>query len=650
MPVGSGQPGFVRYYLAPGDFSWSADQAQHITYSHITARSLSQGEIPIWTNYLGGGTPYLQFYGCLFFYAVGLIDLLWRDIFLSLKVALTAAHVGSGLTMYWLLRATQRSRKAAFVAGLAYVLSFWHAQQVLIMGRLPLSLFYALLPLPFAFYERLLATPRRWLSSCLAGGISLGALALTHPGYGFWALGFAGMYAVLRVFTLRPAERMRGAHRACLLLAVGVVFGSYLTLPMWLERGFTGLYRGVSFAGVPIPTWQHILIWSNYRFWLVPPPDLAINWYGGYLGLTLVAAALTGISGAVFSTTRRLQWRALPAYTCLVASVCIAFGYPWLDYAPVHILGAGRYLLFTVFFLALAVGHAAHLAMVVMRRRNCRVSVHTALVLGIIADLGPTTFQQGYSQPSATADPLGRPMSIYASARESAAEFEVRGEIPNHRALFASLEHPYTTKGLLHAHTLTPSPDAMHPGAVRAATDFVSPIERFLSTANDTLPANPEMLLDSKHSGIIKTALAMLNVRHVVVSDKFRRSASVHWNAHTPVLVSPVVASLPEVELQNAASGFQLREQLAEHGMDEALVEIVAEDFPAFFILMNSGVNTLEKTCDRIYLLSPGNDRDLGTQPRVEIRSHKVWNQRVELTVSTTASCFARLAYAYTPT
>ena len=41
----------------------------------------------------------------------------------------------------------------ALLAGLAYVLSFWHTQQVLIMGRLPLSLFYALLPLPFYFWE-----------------------------------------------------------------------------------------------------------------------------------------------------------------------------------------------------------------------------------------------------------------------------------------------------------------------------------------------------------------------------------------------------------------------------------------------------------------------------------------------------------------
>jgi hypothetical protein len=43
----------------------------------------------------------------------------------------------------------------ALLAGLAYVLGFWHTQQVLIMGRLPLSLFYALLPLPFYFLEGL---------------------------------------------------------------------------------------------------------------------------------------------------------------------------------------------------------------------------------------------------------------------------------------------------------------------------------------------------------------------------------------------------------------------------------------------------------------------------------------------------------------
>ena len=37
------------------------------------------------------------------------------------------------------------------------------------------------------------------------------------------------------------------------------------------------------------------------------------------------------------------------------------------------------------------------------------------------------------------------------------------------------------------------------------------------------------------------------------------------------------------------------------------------------------------------------------TSPEVEVLSHRVWNQRVELQVRTSDACFARLAYAYYP-
>ena len=144
----------ARYYLAPGQACWAGDAPSHITYAHLASISLLQGEWPIWSNMMGSGTPYLQFYGFLFPCLVGIVNLLSRDLFLSLKLVLFAAHVLSGIGFYRFARLACRSRTAALFAGLAYLLCFWHAQQVLIMGRLPLSLFYALLPWPFFFFER----------------------------------------------------------------------------------------------------------------------------------------------------------------------------------------------------------------------------------------------------------------------------------------------------------------------------------------------------------------------------------------------------------------------------------------------------------------------------------------------------------------
>ena len=52
---------------------------------------------------------------------------------------------------------------------------------------------------------------------------------------------------------------------------------------------------------------------------------------------------------------------------------------------------------------------------------------------------------------------------------------------------------------------------------------------------------------------------------------------------------------------------------------------------------------------DRIYVLPMAEPVDLGTNPSVEVLSHRVWNQRVEIRCRVAEPCFARLAYAYYP-
>ena len=55
------------YYFAPGELNWAGDSPQHISYAFITFKAISNGEWPIWTNHLGAGSPYTQFYGFLFY-------------------------------------------------------------------------------------------------------------------------------------------------------------------------------------------------------------------------------------------------------------------------------------------------------------------------------------------------------------------------------------------------------------------------------------------------------------------------------------------------------------------------------------------------------------------------------------------------------
>ena len=180
---------WIRFYWAPGDGRWVGDATAHMAYLIAAVHPVRSLELPIWSNLIGVGTPYLQYYGFLYFYFAGVIDYFVGDVHITTKLSLWLGHLASGATMYLFARRVLGARPAAFVAALAYVASFWHTQQVLLMGRFPLSLFYALLPVPFYLFERSAGGDRR-LCIIGLGGISLGALPMIHPGYGFWATFF----------------------------------------------------------------------------------------------------------------------------------------------------------------------------------------------------------------------------------------------------------------------------------------------------------------------------------------------------------------------------------------------------------------------------------------------------------------------------
>ena len=163
----------VRFYFARGDVNWAGDGSSHMCYAWLASKAFAQGEIPIWTNYLGTGSPYLQFYGFLYFYLVGIIDLFMGSVDVSVKLVLAGSHILSGIGMCLFVTRLCGSRRAGFLAGVVYVASLWHTQQTLMMGRFPLSVFYALMPWPFYCFERLRFQARQILP-VMGGGFALG--------------------------------------------------------------------------------------------------------------------------------------------------------------------------------------------------------------------------------------------------------------------------------------------------------------------------------------------------------------------------------------------------------------------------------------------------------------------------------------------
>ena len=544
----------LRYYFSVGQLSWAGDAAEHIVYSWIAAGAFAAGELPIWTNYVSGGSSFLQFYGFLFFYLVAGVDLVVNEIFTSLKLVLGIAHICSGVAAYAWFKVTFGSRRAAYLGALAYILSFWHTQQVLFMGRLPLSVFYAVLPLPFFFFEAL----RSWRKKELAlglGAASLGSLVFIHPGYAFWAAFFLVLYIGLRL-CFEPSNRRQMLVWACALVLLGTVFGSAFGLPMLLEAHQTSLKTGVSLSGVPDPSWQHLLGWSNFRLRLLALPETNHHWYGGYLGLSLLLIAAV----AVFAARGLRLWRFLaPGVAGMGMVLVIIFGYRLSllqSLAPVTALNSGRYLLFAVFFLAYLVAAAVVVVERSVASGKSASRLYTAMFAIILVDLGPTTFQHPYVPRSAI--PISFPASALQQIRASATG---GGSIPNFRT-YVTTEHsnPFQAIGWLCFASGIPTFQGLYNEAPRAHGKLAEPWETFAEPVFNTIDHARE-LSNHPQADIISGGLVLLNVRRIVALQE-DELVTFDWNASTPILVSPRVGPFPYAEFDRMQSEGKLQSLL----------------------------------------------------------------------------------------
>ena len=639
----------VRYYFAVGDFNWVGDAPQHIVTAHMAALAIEHGELPIWTFLIGNGSPYLQHYGFLFPYLIGFVNLLLGDLSSSMKVVLASGHLLSGTGMYLLARRLCGSRRAGFVAGLGYVLCFWHLQQVLIMGRTPLGLYYGFLPWAFYFLEESFRAGRR-IGAALLGGASVALLSFTHPAYGFYTCILLFLYAAIRLLLSRDDADVKGMIGAALLyMACALLFGAYMNVGMWVESAFTnmnafdfGLKDSASPAqALPGPTWRHLLVWSNYRFWLLPPQDH--HWYGGYLGVTLIALAAVGGLGLRLLRGNVRMRRYLPGFAALalVSSILVAYRWPPLNQVQlIQVFNPSRYLLFVVFFLALSAGVGSHLQCLFRPMKFRRSRGYTACLLLLLIDLGSTTFQQPYGKRLQ----LGFPQLTSLSENGPVV---ARGSIvPNFRAQWVTDgQHSSFAIARMVIDGKTPVPEVYHPGELPASAVFTDPLMYALrrvmaeTQTTDAFAAHP-------WRDLLLRGLRLLNTRYVIATTRSVASGFSIEIENSPVVASPRIVPF-ESEPVTAEDANSEAWRMLKLGQLDSRLQLSIKN--GMRMIQEMGLDPVRSVCDRILINVDGELQDLGTSPEVEVLEHTVAHHDVRLRVQMTAAGFVRLAYAYFP-
>lgn len=589
----------VRFYFSYGRLGIDGDAAHHVFHTWIAAESLRSGVWTVWTPILSVGTMFVQFYGWTFAYLSGLFA--WAiGVETGLKLLLGLLHAISGLTCYLYVRSLTGSRSAGFLAGLTYVMTFWHIQLVMIMGRLPVALVFALLPLPFYCLEQLRREKSR--RTVVLGALSVAALVFTHPGYGFWCVALLGVYLLIHALS-SPSYPTRSAVASVLM---GLLLSSCMTVPVLLEREWTGLHGGFPLALHHKPTWTHLLAWSNYRTRIVTLPAGREHWFGAYIGLSVLALTLLGYA---YSRRRFVisPRRDFPIAGFLL-SLLLTFGYgiPGIRDLPMQTaMGPDRFMVFGVFLLSVSAGIATH-ALNRIPWIPGGSFVYLLAILGV--DQGSTTFIYVYH--------FGEDLRAVKETPAWMRRLLTANEQVDRRQ-FVSGRLLHSSKRMNTYLTMTSRSSTLHglfEEHPRADRDFVRP---FYKRLNRGLDLDEDYLSGS----VGKTAfdgLRLLGVETYIYRRPGFRIV-VELGPHSPITATNAVETLDHQEID------------------------------PYEMVNRMGFDMDSLRCDRILVEDPDLVASLPNRPFLKLSAHDVWIDRAEMSFELSADSYCRLAYGYYP-
>jgi hypothetical protein len=258
-------------------------------------------------------------------------------------------------------------------------------------------------------------------------------------------------------------------------------------------------------------------------------------------------------------------------------------------------------------------------------KHRARSKAIPLLLLAIIVDLGPTTFQHPYIHRDIGDNIVALPLKNLYTLKSGAAQFPVE-QLPNYRA-FYSTGRAFRARVVswLPIKTGTPTFMGLYDELPLSAFAFAQPLEKLLNPVlEEEAPKTNGQLLSA--------GIHLLNTRYAfgLRTQTGGKNRIVEWSlpAPSPIIVAPNVIpwEYPVTHFRKPTSKGKLL----------SMLEAMRIDIP-------------NNSCEMIPLLNYRGETHLGGSPRVEVINHQVEYQRVEMTVRISEPCFARLAYSYYP-
>ncbi len=314
------------FYMAKGDVLLG-DAYLFQPAAQIFKDAATQG-IPHHTFYWYGGSAHFEYYGQAYFALAAAADVIFHDMNFTLKIINWLLHIAAAVAVYLLALELTKSKKASFVAAIAYSVSYEHIARIMLNGRLMNSLMYFLLPLLLLLVEKYLK--QKIGKTAAVAGLSLAAAAifLNSPGDGIFVLIPAVIYSAFRFFQLQPPQRKAEVVKAAIVVGIFfVALTSFWTVPFILEKAAVN-------AGARVGQLTSINFWPGLLKEMVSFPgqrDIAPVYYLGIIQIILATIA-------IFSIIRHRKNNAITAMAATAATTLVLILMQSQRYAPVLVL------------------------------------------------------------------------------------------------------------------------------------------------------------------------------------------------------------------------------------------------------------------------------------------------------------------------
>lgn len=267
------------------------DGQDHVARIANFYQNLSEGNIiPRWAGNLnwGYGHPILEFLYPLPSYLASIFHFLGFTLVDAIKLIFGMSFVLSGIAMYIFVKELLKDEKAAFFAGLLYIVAPYRFVDLYVRGAIGEHLAFVFPPLVFYFILRLSKHYSWW--HLIGMATSLALLNLSHNAISLMFLPLFGLYALFLVLQSKNKIKLIGQY------LLGVLLGFCLSAFFWIPAFMEGKYtlRDIVTSGGEYLT--SFVAWKNF---FIP------SWsYGGTLFLSKQIGIVhwIGVFGSAIAT------------------------------------------------------------------------------------------------------------------------------------------------------------------------------------------------------------------------------------------------------------------------------------------------------------------------------------------------------------